>query len=398
VRLRSQRIVTPGGTIAGEVEIDETAIVAVTPAPASGRPPAPAGPAAVTDLGDRWLVPGFVDGHVHAGGGAQFNTTDPDEIATAVRCHLRHGTTALLATTVAAPVSELRAAIAALAAWRDRSRRPEARALVGLHLEGPFISPHRPGAMDPEAFADPHPETVDRLLSAAGSQLVQMTLAPERPGGLDLVARLSRHGILASIGHSDADEAQVSAAVRAGARSATHVFNAMAPLHHRAPGLLGAVLDTPELNCELICDGMHVAPTAMRLVHRIKGLSGMRLVTDAMAAAGMPDGEYRLGRAPVRVTEGRAVLIEGGSLAGSTLTMDRAVANAVSLVGLSVPEAIQLAATVPARLLGLGARKGAIAVGRDADLAVLDDELCCVGTILGGGWAHGTPEALVRAA
>jgi N-acetylglucosamine-6-phosphate deacetylase len=179
------------------------------------------------------------------------------------------------------------------------------------------------------------------------------------------------------------------AAVYAGARSATHVFNAMPPLHHRTPGLLGAVLDLAAVDCELICDGVHVDPAAMRLVRRTKGLDGFHLVTDAMQAAGMPEGDYLLGTARVRVSEGRAVLAEGDSIAGSTLTMDAAVANAVDLLGLSVEEAVAVASRGPARLLGLETRKGVIAPGMDADLVVLDDALRARATMVGGEWVDG---------
>lgn len=178
----------------------------------------------------------------------------------------------------------------------------------------------------------------------------------------------------------------------AGVRSATHVFNAMRPLHHREPGLLGAALDLPGISCELICDGIHVSAPAMRIAYRVKGAAGIRLVTDAMQAAGMPEGEYRLGSARVRVSEGRATLVDGDSLAGSTLTMDQAMRGAVRMLGLTVEEAIVLACANPARLLDLQDRKGSIAPGLDADLIVLDDDLRCCATMVGGEWVYGDPQ------
>jgi N-acetylglucosamine-6-phosphate deacetylase len=387
VRLRSERIITPAGTIAGEVQIaGDGTIERVGP----GLEDSVAGD--VVDLGGHWLAPGYIDGHVHGGAGGQFNTTDPDEIAAIARFHAEHGTTALLATTVSAPIDELVAAIGAIASCAATG----GAVIVGIHLEGPFLSPGRPGAMDPATFHDPDPGLLEQLLTAGDGTIRQMTLAPERPGAMRLIGALVQRGILASVGHSDADLQQVRAAVAAGARSATHVYNAMAPLHHRAPGVLGAVLDLPEVNCELICDGVHVSPPATRLVHRVKGARGMRLVTDATAAAGMAGGEYRLGQTQVRADEGRVVLAAGdpGVLAGSTLTMDGAVRNAVRFIGLGVEEAVALASAVPARVLGLDGRTGAITSGLDGDLVVLDADLRCLATIVRGQWVHGSPETL----
>lgn len=380
MRLRSERIVTPEGTIAGEVVVRDGHIDAVHPR----------GDGAGIELGDQWLVPGLIDVHVHGGGGAQCNTSDPAEIAAVARFHARHGTTGLLATTVAAGLAEL---VAALEAIHRSTAQAEGAAVLGAHLEGPFLSRLRPGAMDPDTFIEPDERVLARLLAAGGGSVRMMTLAPELPGALELVGELHATGVVASLGHSDATYGQARAAVLAGARSATHVFNAMAPFHHREPGVLGAVLDLPEVSCELICDGIHCVPAAMRLVHRAKGAGRVLLVTDAMQAAGMPDGEYRLGAAGVRVCGGRATLLEGESIAGSTLTMDAAVANAVHFLELSVEEAITLASANPARLLGLQDRKGAIAPGMDADFAVLDDELRARATIVGGGWVHGAPLA-----
>jgi N-acetylglucosamine-6-phosphate deacetylase len=379
MRLRSERIVCPGATIAGEVVVEGGKIIAVGESSEAGD---------VLDLGDRWLVPGYIDVHVHGGGGAQCNTADPEEILAVARFHVGHGTTALVPTTVAAPADELEAALRAIA----RSRELDGGAAVlGARLEGPFISRARPGAMDPEVFVDPDRGLLERLQVAAQGGLRLMTLAPELPGALELIAILVADGVVASLGHSEASFAQARAAVSAGARSATHLFNAMPPLHHREPGLLGAVLELSEVNCELICDGIHVDPAVLRHGYRLKGAAGTRLVTDAMQAAGMPDGEYRLGATEVEVQAGRARIAHGGSIAGSTLTMDDAVRNAVRFLGLSVEEAVTLATANPARVLGMQKRKGAIVAGMDADLGVLDDRLAVCATLIGGVWAHGQP-------
>ncbi len=380
LRLRSRRIVTPGGTLAGEVVVQDGEIAEVGPATGAAG-------GEVVELGDHWLLPGYIDAHVHGGGGAQFNTTDPEEVRTVARFHARHGTTALLATTVSAPVAELQAALATIAGGEagPAAEREGAR-ILGAHLEGPFLSRQRPGAQDPATFIDPDPEAVGRLLAPGNVRL--MTLAPERPGALELIGRLRAAGVVASIGHTDATYEEARAGAEAGARAATHLFNAMPPLHHRRPGAVGAALDLPEISCELICDGIHVDPATLRIAYRAKGRARVRLVTDAMQAAGMPDGEYRLGGAQVEVAGGRATIAGGGSIAGSTLTMEDAVRNAVRFLGISVQDAAILAAHNPARLLGLAHRAGAVAAGFDADLVVLDDDLRVRGTLVAGGWVY----------
>ena len=387
MRLRSERIVTPAGVISGEVTVSGGRIAAVGEPPGQDR-----SGDEVVDLGARWLVPGFIDLHVHGGGGAQCNTSDPDEVAAVARFHAAHGVTALLATTVAAGIDELALALDATRGAIDAGTG--GARVLGAHLEGPFLNPWWPGAMDPSAFRDPDEATLRRLLLAGGGCLTLMTVAPELPRAVGMISELVEAGVIVSLGHSGASYDQARAAVIAGARSATHLFNGMAPFHHRAPGLIGAVLESPEVSCELIADGIHVDPVAARLAHRITGSARMHLVTDAIAAAGMPDGDYRLGGpggAAVRAVDGRATLAEAGTLAGSTLTMDGAVANAVRFLGLDVAEAVTLASANPARLLGLEDRTGAIAPGLDADLAVLDDDLRAVGTVVAGEWVSGPP-------
>jgi N-acetylglucosamine-6-phosphate deacetylase len=339
-----------------------------------------AGPESV-DLGDRWLAPGFIDTHVHGGAGAQCNTDDPAEVQAMARFHAEHGTTAMLATTVAAPVDELEVALRTIATCNSPT-------VLGAHLEGPFLSQERPGAMNPDTFIAPDTVTLARLMEAAGGVVRMMTLAPELPGSLELIGALIQENVVVSVGHSDARYDEVVAAARAGARSVTHTFNAMSPLHHREPGVVGAALDLAELHCELICDGIHVSPPALRLV-AAKGREGVRLVTDAMQAAGMADGSYRLGGADVEVVEGRATIAGGGAIAGSTLTMDAAVRNAVAFLNVSVADAVAMASSSPARLLGLHDSKGSIAPGFDADLVVLDDQLRCSATMVGGTWVPG---------
>ena len=371
MRVHSRRVVTPAGTIDATVSVADGRITGVIP----GRD------GEAVSVGDRWLIPGLIDTHVHGGGGAQCNTSDPDEVAAVAAFHASHGTTSLLATTVSAGIDELESSLRAI----------RVAGVLGAHVEGPFLNPRRPGAMDPASFLEPSASVIERLLAAGGGRVSMMTLAPELPGALQVIAALAGRGVVASLGHSDAAYESACAGVRAGARSVTHLFNAMAPLHHRRPGLLGAALDVENLRCELICDGVHVDPVAMRLALRAKGPGGLRLITDAIAAAGMGDGEYRLGESAVVVRDGRATLPGDDVIAGSTLTMDAALANAVRWLGVTVEQAVAMASANPARLLGLDDRKGAIAAGYDADLAVLDEDLRACSTMVAGRWVGGSP-------
>ena len=269
---------------------------------------------------------------------------------------------------------------------RARDETGLGAAVLGAHLEGPFLSRSFAGAMDPAHFMAPERAAWERLLMAAPGAPAMMTIAPELPCALELTRALVAARVVVSLGHTEATYAQALSAVEAGASSVTHLFNAMRPMHHRDPGVLGAALDLPELSCELICDGLHVDGPALRIAQRAKGSGGIRLVTDAIAAAGMPDGEYRLGAGRVVATNGRVTLAGGGGLAGSTLTMADAVRNAVRMLGVPVETAVSYATANPARLLGLADRKGRVVAGCDADLVVLGDDLSVVRTMLGGEW------------
>jgi N-acetylglucosamine-6-phosphate deacetylase len=359
------------------VVIAEGRIVCIGAAPANGDS---------VELDGRWVLPGFVDIHVHGGGGAQCNTSDPDEVARVAAFHAQHGTTALLATTVAAPVDDLLDAMRAIDAAIDVSA-PGSAEILGTHLEGPFLSTAWPGAMERDAFLAPDLAALDRLL--AGGRVRSMTLAPELPGALALIGRCASAGVRVSLGHTDATYAQAAEAASAGATLVTHAFNAMRPLHHREPGMVGAALDLDALTCELICDGVHVDPVAVRLLVGRKGPERTALVTDAIEATGLPDGAYRLGDRPVEVHDGRATLPGHDTIAGSTLTMDRALRNVIDFCGIPLTAAAAMAATTPARLLGIDDRKGAIAPGLDADLVILEDgDLALAGVLARGAWAR----------
>lgn len=330
-----------------------------------------------------WLVPGFVDVHVHGGFGGDFSAGDPAGADQACAGHLRHGTTALLATTVTlSPDATLRALEAVRASrfwagdWKRTGRlgSPAGARLVGFHVEGPFINPARKGAQDPAQMRPPDPAEFERWHALCPACAWVLTLAPELPGALPLIAAAASRGVTISLGHTDATYAQVEAAVAAGARSVTHLFNAMSPLHHREPGAAGAALTLP-LTVEMIADGLHVHLPLLGMVARLKGPDRAVLITDAIQATGMPDGAYNLGRLPIVVEAGVACLADGGSLAGSTLTMDRAVANMVHHAGVELPLAVRMASLNPARLIGLDHLLGSLAPGKLADVLLLGPDL-----------------------
>jgi N-acetylglucosamine-6-phosphate deacetylase len=334
----------------------------------AGAPPA--GAAGVRDLGGGWLVPGYVDLHMHGGGGHSV-LDSVAEMAAAVAFHHRHGTVRTLVSAMSAPVEEMRDMAAWAAELVGHGRTPDGT-VVGSHLEGPFLSGARRGAQDVGALLAPAPDVLSRLLAAGRGTVRMVTLAPELPGALDLVRLLAAEGVLAAVGHTEASYEQTERALGAGARVLTHAYNAMPGIGHRAPGPVLAAMDHASAVCELINDGEHVHPPAARLLFR--GMPGrVALVTDAIAAAGAGDGEYRLGRLPVVVRGGLARLAGDGAIAGSTLTMDAAVRRAVWQLGLPVPVAVAAATRVPADLLGL--RCGRIAPGYAAELLVLDDDL-----------------------
>jgi N-acetylglucosamine-6-phosphate deacetylase len=337
------------------------------------------------DVGGDWLAPGFVDVHVHGGAGGDAIAADRDARLAVRRLHARHGTTAMLASTVSRPAAELRDAVARLADDVEAvSAEPIAR-LVGIHLEGPFLSRVRRGAHQETALRPPDPAETDALLAAGRGHVRTVTIAPEMPGALDLVARLVTDGVTVAVGHTDADAATVRAAVEAGARAVTHTFNGMQPLHHRRPGPVGMAMDLPQLTCELILDLVHVHPVAARALVHAAGADRICLITDAMAATGMSDGSYELGGQTVEVVDGQVRVRGTTTLAGSTLTMATAVENAVAHLGIDVPTAVAMATTIPAALLP-GVDAGRLRADGPADMVRLDDV-----AHLRGVWISGHP-------
>ena len=330
------------------------------------------------ELDGRWIVPGFIDLHMHGGGGHATLSADPAEVVAAAAFHRAHGTTSTLASIVSAPLNEM---LAALAAVRDASP-----GVTGSHLEGPFLSPARAGAHDPRHLLLPDPATFERLLDTAGGTLRVITLAPELPGGMDLVRQAVAAGVVVAIGHSDADDGQASEAFDAGATLVTHLFNAMPPWHHRDPGLAGTALSRPDIVCELINDGIHLHDATARVAFGAAGSGRIALVTDAIAATGAGEGDFRLGSAAVRVVDGAARLADGRTLAGSTLTMDVALRRAVHELGVPIEVAVQAASTTPARVVGLADETGSLVTGGAADLVVLSPDLEVEAGMADGRW------------
>jgi N-acetylglucosamine-6-phosphate deacetylase len=388
-----QRVVSAPRVVAGErvlspgaVALDGDRIEAVL-----GERPAP-GPGHL-HLDHGVLVPGLIDLQVNGFAGVDLAGADPAGWATVTEALAATGVTSFLATFTTAPLGEL---VAALGRARVAGRRdgPGVR-LLGVHLEGPFLSPARSGAHDPAAMLDPTPVAVDRLVDAGQGVLAVMTLAPERPGGVAATARLARAGVVVSVGHSDARAAEVAAAADAGARMVTHLFNAQRGIDHREPGVAGQALADPRLTLGLIADLQHVHPTVCRLVLAAAG-GRVALVSDAIAAAGMPPGRYRLGRMEVELTGQGPPRLDDGTIAGSTLRLDQAVANVAGL-GTGLAEAVAAASRVPAALLGRD-DLGRIAPGATADLAWLGDDLGALATWVGGELAWPAPDRLAELA
>ncbi|WP_228386859.1 N-acetylglucosamine-6-phosphate deacetylase [Ornithinicoccus halotolerans] len=341
--------------------------------------------AGVVDLGEAVLAPGLVDIHGHGGGGHSLATEDPAEAARAVDFHRARGTTTSVASLLSAAPEVLRRQLAALAELADEGT------IAGIHLEGPWISSRRCGAHDPAVLREPDPAEVAALLQAARGHLRMVTLAPELPGATEAVRQLTGAGVTVAVGHTDADFATTRTAIEAGARVATHLFNGMPGLHHRAPGPVLALLQDPGVTVELIADGVHVHPAMVRHVLALTGPGRLALVTDAMAAAGMPDGDYTLGELPVEVRAGQARL-RNGSLAGSTVTSDALYAAALAAAEGEEPDRLLAAtlvtATTPARTLGLPA--GTLQPGAPADLVVLQDQQV-TSVMHRGRWVQAAP-------
>jgi len=327
----------------------------------------------VVDFGDAILAPGFVDIHIHGGAGHDVMRADASGLAAVEQLLFKHGVTSYFPTTVTAPVDQTWSALDRLAdaiesAGQDEGSRKERAQPLGIHLEGPFLSHARRGVHPPEDLLLPTLPAFDRFWQAARGHIRVLTIAPELEGARDVIAEAAQRGVCVSLGHSDADLNATRAAVAAGARHATHTFNAMRPLDHRDPGIIGDVLTDPRLSADIIADGIHLDPAIVELFLKAKGPEGAVLITDAISATGMPDGRYRLGSLEVEVKNGRCLV--GGKLAGSVLTMDRAVRNVMQFAHWDLQQALRLATLNPARVAGL-ANRGKLTAGTEADFVVL---------------------------
>jgi len=369
--LTNARVVTPGGVHEGWLRVEDGRVAALG---ADHQVPGH-----TRDVGGRWVVPGLVDSHIHGGVGHGFPDADIEGARKTIAFNRARGVTSLIGSLVAASPEDTLAQVEVLA------ELCEAGELAGIHLEGPFIARSRCGAHDPDLLRDPDTAEFDRWLAAGRGHVRMITVAPELPGALDLIAAASSAGVVSAVGHTEATYEQTLAAFDAGATVATHLYNAMRPLGHRDPGPIAASLSDDRVTVELILDNVHVHPGAAQLVFDAAGAERVALVTDAMAATGLGDGEYTLGDLRVRVSGGEARLVETGAIASSTIVLPQAVRNAVEGLGVSVPEAVRSASSVPSNALGLP-DAGRIEAGARADLVVLDEDLSVAEVMYRGSW------------
>ncbi|MFF8271970.1 N-acetylglucosamine-6-phosphate deacetylase [Streptomyces sp. NPDC016562] len=368
--LSGARVVLPTGTVTrGRVIVEGERIAGSAPEGAR-----------TVDLSGHWIVPGFVDMHNHGGGGASFTSGTAEEVLKGVRTHREHGTTTLVASTVTGDLDALARRAGLLAELTQQGE------IAGIHFEGPFINPCRKGAHKEDLLRDPDPAEVRKLVDAAHGAARMVTLATELPGGLASVRLLAEQGVIAAIGHTDATYEQTRAAIDAGATVATHLFNAMPGLAHREPGPIAALLEDERITVELINDGTHLHPAALELAFHHAGAHRVALITDAMDAAGFGDGTYHLGPLEVEVKDGVARLVEGGSIAGSTLTLDTAFKRSVTVDQLPVESVVQAISANPAKLIGLYDEIGSLEPGKYADLVVLDTAFDVKGVMRRGEW------------
>lgn len=384
VRIQNGRIATPGQLLeSADIVVAGGRIASIS---AVGR-----GRADTTiDLEGGWLLPGFIDCQVNGGGGVLFNdNTDPQAIAAIGAAHAGFGTTGFLPTLISDTAAQIAAALDAVDAAIERG----VPGVIGIHIEGPFINAVKRGIHEAHRIRRLDSDTL-ALLTAPRRGRVMLTLAPEQCAVED-IATLTRHGVIVSAGHSDATYDEAKAAIGAGLSGVTHLFNAMSPLHHRAPGLVGAALDS-DIRCGLIVDDAHLHPAAVRIAVKAKGVDRLMLVTDAMPTVGTDASEFMLQGKRITVRDGVCVFSDG-TLAGTHLDMASALRNTVEVTGLSVPDAAIMASTTPAQFLRIADQRGALAAGLRADWVTLDRDLRPTGTWIGGTPLHAETPALLRA-
>src|ERR1700674_847524 len=377
------RLLTPTDSIEHPLVLVEHGRIVEISARGSGQVPAGV---STSDFGHSVIAPGYVDLHIHGSAGYDVMDDTAEALPAIEQLLARHGVTSYFPTTVTAPMDTTLRALERLANAIEKRDRNNAdgkiRALpLGIHLEGPFISHARRGVHPPENVLAPTLALFERFWQAARGRIRMMTIAPELEDALEVIAEAARRGVCVSLGHSDADFAAAERGIAAGARHATHPFNAMRPLDHRSPGILGAVLTDRRMSADIIADGVHLDPAIVKLFADAKGSEQTVLITDAISATGMPEGRYRLGSFEVDVRDGKCMV--DGKLAGSVLTMDRAVRNLARFAEWDLALAVAAASQNPARVARI-ANKGVLAVGADADFVILNSEGEVLRTFVGG--------------
>lgn len=337
----------------------------------------------IIDAGENYLSPGFIDIHTHANSGYDTMDATFEAIDAMARFHIQNGVTGFLATTMTASTEETKKAIKNVADYTSRQKEKHGTLdtsgyvpaeVLGLYLEGPYFSMAKKGAQSPEYLKNPDINELASFIKLSGDAVKVVALAPELPGAMETISYLRTQGITVSAGHTDASFDTAQKAFNHGVTQVTHVFNGMKSFTHREPGIPGAALTDERVYCEMICDGIHLHPGTMKLVVKAKGKDRIILISDSMMAAGLSDGEYTLGGQKV-VVKGEEARLSDGTLAGSTLTLNKAIYNMVRMVGVSLPDAVRMATLNPARAIGLDRNKGSIEIGKDADLVIFDEQL-----------------------
>jgi len=343
----------------------------------------------IIDAKENYLSPGFIDIHTHANSGSDTMDATFEAVDAMARFHLKNGVTGFLPTTMTSSTEEIEKAIQNISIYISRQKEKHQildtsscipAEVLGIYLEGPYISMAKKGAQSPEYLKNPDIDELTKFIELSGDCVKVVALAPELPGAIEAISYLRNRGITVSAGHTDATFDTAKKAFDYGVTQVTHVFNGMRGFSHREPGIPGAALIDERVYCEMICDGIHLHPGAMKLVVKAKGKDRIILISDSMMAAGLSDGKYTLGGQKV-IVKGEEARLTDGTLAGSTLTLNKAIYNMVHMVGVSLPDAVRMATLNPARAIGLDREKGSIEIGKDADLVIFDDKLNIVNVI-----------------